>query len=383
VSTAIAANAQKTYSTVKARKSFYKSLISKNNSPSVKLIFDADKTNSFNEYVDGSSELELLSDFGTVIHELLHGYNNSSSGGHNYFITESVRIFVPYKNIYNSKKLNNFVRSSLQDSIFRYGIYVGGKKSIHGIEGDIPYINATEQTECFSIQKGIYGMLEEFCAYYYGNLATYELCDYYKINHNNKEAWNTYKNDVMGDAVAYYEFNLFMAWYILYAKENEPAVYKDILENKQLRVVYTLINKKYSKLLEDIDEKIKIINEASEPELLDVLTFDGSEEDVFRFLQLSGLDEEALYIEKEKIINGKKVIVKESILRKEEFNLLKAEYTKLAKQMASFGSLTLFFTNTNAQINYLQKQYTPEVNKTLDELKVKNVTLANYKEFIP
>jgi hypothetical protein len=91
---------------------------------------------------------------------------------------------------------------------------------------------------------GIYGLLEEFNAYYHGVRAEFEVMqsgidyEYFGSNH------------LM--TASYYEFNIFMAYYLKYAKEKKPTIHAQLMAQKELRTIYTLIETNWRDLLTDI-----------------------------------------------------------------------------------------------------------------------------------
>ena len=376
----------KEYVQKEQRKAFYEKVSKKYNSAVIREIFNSDKDFLFENYIDGHTEYKLINSYSTVIHELLHGYNNSEMSGHHYLVDSGESIFVQYGKYYNSKELNSYVRKGQQDSIFRYGIYVGAKKDIPGHKGGHQGINASEKSEVFSIAKGICGLLEEYCAYYFGNLAMYEAHGYFLDNYGdtNPKAWKDYKHEIYSDLLAYYEFNLFMAWYVIYAKEKHPDVYNDIQTNKPLRVIFTLLSDKFKKLSEEIEKQMVAVNKTIGPDFMEVIDFSGSDDDLFRFLEIGGMKPNEIYKEEATVVNGKSIMMKKSILSKENYTTLKAEYKKAIDQIKKQvgGDLMLYFAQPKLQIAYLKRQFTPELKAELEKLRIEEVTIVNYKAYL-
>ena len=376
---------EKSYNSKESRKQFYTQLATKYNSKTTQEIWKSDTKFVFNEYVDGKTEKDLIKSYSTVIHELLHGYNQTEKGGHTYFIENGIRIHVPFTEVYNSKELNKFVRKGLQDSIFRYGLYVGGKSDLPGL-GHIKGLNDSKQNEVMSVQLGIYGLLEEFSAYYFGDLAVFELYDYYanKYQKDDKDAWSDYFSESKSDLVAYYEFQLFIAWYLDYAKEKHPKIYSEIMNNKALKVVYTLIQNKFEALASDIERIEQENSEKIEENLLPSLDFSGSDEDLIRFLEMTGLDSEDIYEIQTTKVNEKSVSTKKIILDQEDLAEIKGEYDKIAKEIKKQkdSEKLLFFGDYDNQIIFLKKQFTPKLESELHKLKFIGVNCQNYKDFL-
>ena len=188
----------------------------------------------------------------------------------------------------------------------------------------------------------------------------------------------------MSDVTAFYEFNLFFAWYMLYAKEKHPDVYNDISNNKALRVVFTLLEDKYSKLVDKIAQQMITVNKRIGPDLMESLDFSGSEEDLFRFMEVAGMEPSQIYKEESKLVNGKSVMVKKCILSKDNYSLMKTQYDEVYKQLrTSAGSdLMIFFGQPPRSIAFMKTLYTKEVLVELDKLRIKGLTNANYQQYL-
>ena len=64
------------------------------------------------------------------------------------------------------------------------------------------------------------------------------------------------------DIYAYYEFKLFISWYLQVAKLQYPGVYEQIMSNKNLKVLYTLIDLQYTASISRyFDNRAEILNE--------------------------------------------------------------------------------------------------------------------------
>lgn len=366
------------------REKFYQDLVVKYNSVPVREIWNSDTQNLFDEYVDGHTELELVNSFSTVIHELLHGFNTSEDGGYFYFVEPGIRCFVKEGKYFSSKELNTYVRKGIQDSVFRYQLYIGANQEAIG-PGGKPQSGRFEEPGV-SVIKGIYGLLEEYNAYYYGSLAAYESYPYYvkTFGEEDEDGMKDYKHEVLGDILAYYEFHLFFGWYMNYAKGKHPDVYQDILSNKPLRVVFTLLESKFSQLVKNAMERIEAINEKIGPDMMEVLDFSGSDEDVFRFLEAAGMDPSMIYKVESKVVNGKTVQVKKCIMDKENFDAMKSEYLSITEQLKEMlgSEKMLFYTQTMKNIGYLKGLMTPEIEGAIESLRIKGVTTQNYEGYL-
>jgi len=219
----------------------------------------------FQKYISGKDTTKILRNYGTVIHESCHHLNNLIGrkldnpdfvNYEGYFIAKGVEFSLLFNDVYNSIELNKFVQDSLQEKIFRYNTYVGDPKKILWMGSQI---------------NGVYGMLEEYCAYYQGSKAQLELYDfYYKYRCNgyeNIDEWYNYLQNFAASYYAYYEFNLFVSWYLQYAKLHHPKTYTQLMNDTEIRVVYTLLTNQFSELIEDYYTIQKnLIQEFNSPE---------------------------------------------------------------------------------------------------------------------
>lgn len=56
--------------------------------------------------------------------------------------------------------------------------------------------------------------------------------------------------------IAYSEFKFYILKYLIYAKENYPSIYKDIIKNKNFMTAFNKIDKKYLRLNETFDKNL-------------------------------------------------------------------------------------------------------------------------------
>lgn len=142
-------------------------------------------------------------------------------------------IFVPYTTVYNTLEMADSVPLELRTG--RYDLYVG-----------TPYDNLGSQV------NGVYGLFNEYAAYYWGTSSALELYDYYMDQDATPEQWMNYVFDIIGTWGAYSEFRYFMLHYMLYARDNYPDVYNGIMANGEFREAFTIIDNNHLQLKEEI-----------------------------------------------------------------------------------------------------------------------------------
>jgi hypothetical protein len=225
------------YNTDEKRADYYLK-ISQSYSPTAYQILKSDAAKEFVTYANNAeTAIGLLENYNTVIHETCHGYNfnigiQSGWKYEGYFITENIRIATKQGSYFPSRLLNEMVPREQQEKIFRYDTYVGGEPG-----------NS-------STLEGIYGFLDEFSAYYHGNKADMDLLAYYETlcPYSDARCWTEkYLSHFQSTLYAYYEFRLFIAWYLIYAEQHNQKVFTDFIKNQNLRVVYTLLDDLFEK----------------------------------------------------------------------------------------------------------------------------------------
>lgn len=361
------------YTSLSARRAFYLKLSQQHADPATQEIFAKAPVEFFDQYVDGKTEQDLLDSYGTVIHELLHSYNGSTSQtGHSFFIQPGKWIHLEFGKYYNAKELNSWVRKSAQDSILRYGLYVGGESAIMGKEVDL---NRGEGSEVMSVVMGVYGLVEEFDAYYHGLLAKSALEGHYRQTPGyDEDKWKSdYAGQLQQSMVPYHEFRLFIAWYLRYAQLKHKDIYQDIQSNKALRSAFTVVDQRYGKLVKSVEAQVAGLQAGGGMgDAMAGLDFDGSEDDFYKFCEAAGIERKYLYKEEVVVENGKKMIRKKALMDADDLQELRTAYDEMVNQYKaitqSVGGANL--ANVPAQIAYLERLLIPDLREILDAFRL-------------
>lgn len=221
--------------TPESRWKFYRNICEKYSPDAAEILNSFENWKPYADYAkDANSVIELINESHTVVHEGCHGYNSEIADladvGDGYYIAPGITIPVVEGVVYNSNELNRIVADSLEKKIFRYDTYIG------------------DASDVSSQQSGLYGLLDEFSAYYHATKFAYDLRPWFEEYYGYKDAlpWiDGYVWAIGSSATAFYEFRLFMAWYLKYARQNRPAVYASLMENKNLRLAFTLLYDKF------------------------------------------------------------------------------------------------------------------------------------------
>jgi hypothetical protein len=222
-----------------SQKSEFYLYIAKTYNSNALAILNYKNSDNFTKWSNGNSHYTILNSYGNVIHETCHSVNEDIGWLFNmgFYISPKIKISVSKTAVFRSSEIDKNIPEKWKKDIFRYKTYIQG---------------VDNSDEISSIVNGIYGLMDEFDAYYQGTRAVVELFEYYKTfaNYSEPYYWTIYLSNCYSTIFANYEFNLFIAWYLKYAKTNYPDIYTLILNNKNLKVVYTLINNGYQKVIE-------------------------------------------------------------------------------------------------------------------------------------
>jgi hypothetical protein len=177
----------------------------------------------------------LISSFNTVVHESTHHFNSYTD------ICVDPTIIIQFQRTptYTSEKFLSIVPKEASDKIFRLKSYVGNGS---GVSANL---------------SGIYGIMDEFSAYRNGTKASLDAAISAKLAKNEKRKLDFIKES-LPTYFAYYEFRLFISWYLDYGAKYQPAMHKVLMENTNFRVAFTLLEQGFK---EDINIMEKLVAE--------------------------------------------------------------------------------------------------------------------------
>lgn len=169
----------------------------------------------------------------TAVHEECHKFQAIktralTSGGavHNIYTGSGNYMIVQETQTFNSDEMSVLIPDSLRT--FRFHEYLG---------------SAAASNQGSRVQ-GVYGLLDEFTAYYWGANNTFNVATGYK-GLDRSQALSG-----MNDCLPYAEFRFYILRYMLYAKEHYPDIYQGILENSEFRSAFSTIDSLYSNLIQ-------------------------------------------------------------------------------------------------------------------------------------
>lgn len=171
--------------------------------------------------------------FATVVHESTHRNNYIESPSDDglfehlyaYFTTPKGMVKLRVYDKLNSIYLKDYLPKSLTDSIFRFNAYI-----------------ANEGNNMSSQVNGLYGLLDEMCAYYHEAKALWEAKDAY----NNSDAL---KNALAEVVTAFYEFQFFTNQYLKMIEEEYSWALSNLRNDNDFRIAFTFIYDAYKEIV--------------------------------------------------------------------------------------------------------------------------------------
>ena len=191
----------------------------------------------------------IISNIDTAVHETYHGYTHRQAntfygericlgGGKYYDVDYSV---VYGGNFTKTEEMAQSIPVELQTTRY-YGYIAPGN-----------YVTANTQ--------GVFGLLDEFTAYYWGLETMNSLAQYLIDTDAGAEAWRYYIRSVGNNLTAYAEFKYWTLRYMIYIKSANPALYQVILNNEAYCAAYAEADAKF---ISEIDRSRKIVNNCEE-----------------------------------------------------------------------------------------------------------------------
>lgn len=209
--------------------------------------------------------MEILSDISTVVHEGCHMYQSQKPNVllaergqldfkvdySVYFISRTEEYLVKHTSTFPSIRMASEIPEPLQS--FRYATYIKTNQSILGTQ-----------------QSGVYGLMDEWSAYYNGFKTTVlNFPEYASASAENEmDPYFNFLSDAGSIRMAYPEFKYYILHYLEYAGRNEKAVYDQVMANEDFKLAFQAIDKAFSKVMALFESrKMEIMKIAESKEL--------------------------------------------------------------------------------------------------------------------
>jgi hypothetical protein len=211
--------------------------------------------------------MDILSDISTVVHESCHMYQSQKTNvilvekGIQldfdidytvYFIDQHEEYLVKHSRTFPSVKMAGEIPKTLQS--FRYGTYI-----------------KTNQSSLGTQQNGVYGIMEEWSAYYNGFKTTVlNYPEYASMSKNgDMDGYFNFLSDAGSIRMAYPEFKYYTLQYLEYARRKEKAIYDQVLANEDFKIAFQAIDKAYADMMEQFQKRKEAIKELAKSKGLD------------------------------------------------------------------------------------------------------------------
>lgn len=200
--------------------------------------------NHFDRYAEGHTKKNVRDALGTIVHELNHGYSALMAWKIRprerdqyacYYIGDTTHILVKYTPVFLTEEIGKEIRPELHT--FRFDTYI---------------YNPKEKIQITSNVLGIYGLLDEWNAYYHGTKTDVYMYKWYEENSKNTvDDWRNYFSTVGSVINAYVEFKFYCLTYLLHAQKYKPDVYQGIINNPEFIDVFMIVDQKYGNLVNE------------------------------------------------------------------------------------------------------------------------------------
>ena len=183
------------------------------------------------------SSYAILDMFSTIIHESTHRANGRDSI---MLYPDSLMELKRTEVINTNSALKLFESKCTVDSILRFNTYV----------------RDTSNNTASNVY-GIYGLMDEFAAYYHGTRIAYLMYKKYQTLGKGYEPYKEFmEENACGSYFAFYEFNLFIGGYLAYLKTNHPKIYHATINNQSLCNAYTYIDNHYKEIVNKVETEL-------------------------------------------------------------------------------------------------------------------------------
>ncbi len=234
------------------------------------------------DLIDFTSEKTILASLSTSVHETMHAYNGflplvRKEDGTSYsFKDEGYMIDVNRCKILKHVEAPLFPSKDLVATIpthlrtFRFKTYVQGE----------PTLTSTQSS-------GIYGLMDEFLAYYSGTKVVFDLKPLFLEYFDPNYGFVKWSSEISANQGAFYEFDFFIKEYLLFAKSNHPELYDQLKQDADFREVYQTVQSKFIALTQQYEKDYDqyMLARKKSPSNGVTYTFSKFHEEIYKVLQ--------------------------------------------------------------------------------------------------
>lgn len=195
------------------------------------------------EFIDFTDEKSILQSISTSVHETMHAFNGfiplvkkdpretfkMNDEGYMIGVDQFKILNHVDAPLFQSKEMVVAIPESLRT--FRFDTYIKG----------IPNMTSTQSS-------GIYGLLDEFLAYYSGSKVVFDLKPLFIKYYGEEAGYMQWSTEFSSNQCAFYEFDFYVKEYLLFAKRRFPVLYDQLKADVDFREVYQTIQTKFIEL---------------------------------------------------------------------------------------------------------------------------------------
>lgn len=293
------------------------------------------RSGDFMAFVKGETEFDIVKSLGVVVHETFHDYCHTvsyqlckerfrkmslGSMYDAYYAGNENTILVKRTKVFNTREIAASIPDQLRTFRFMPYVTLDAQYAIPNATIDLSILDPSllDSFKNLSSQvDGVYGLLNEFNAYYVETRTKLDLYSYYQNKlESSVDNWVGFINEVDGCSFAHGEFKLFILKYLLYAKSHYPKIYKEIIKNRDFCQAFLIIEQNYSQV---------------------VMEYYKRKEEIYEKFRQEGLsvseDEDNFYIKGQSVNKQVCHFLKKYDLLKNE--LAKEEYELILKELRS------------------------------------------------
>ena len=215
-------------------------------------------------YIADTSRKELiLHSLPSAIHETAHNfgqrmayyylyehqisYNNVEDNYFAYWLDHRDLVLINQRRTFPANELAPFIDKKLQGE--RFALMIDSQN-----KAIIPQKN------------GVYGLLEEWYAYYHESLMAFNLRRIYEreVFMNDIRNWEDFFATYYESHTSYWELKYYLLKYLEYAENVHPEVFKKVMADAQFRKVFGLLDQQYQSLTQHFEQYKKSVFELIE-----------------------------------------------------------------------------------------------------------------------
>lgn len=199
------------------------------------LVTEDNSGDDFMKWYQLSGSPNIINMLDTAVHETFHGYTwqNHRYYQESIYAGNGVDFLVDMQGAQDYMFPTSEMAATLPPELmtFRYDTYISSGS------------DASANTQ------GVFGLLNEFSAYYWGLNALYTLQPYFESYSSDYNLWSQYANSLGNNMNAYAEFKYWILNYLAFAKGNHPDAYNQIMNNQSFCQAYSVMEQQFANLI--------------------------------------------------------------------------------------------------------------------------------------